>query len=112
MMAAKWLMPYMPRLLTVNEPPVNSSGFRRLTLARPASSTISAAMADSGFTSASRTMGVTRPPSVATATEMSAPAWYSMASSCQLTFTSGTSRNASAAARTMKSLTDSFTAPP
>ena len=40
---------------------------------------------------------------------MSAPAWYSMASSCQLAFTSGI--RSAAAARTMKSLTDSLMAP-
>ena len=60
-------MPYMPRLLTVSEPPVYSAGLSERLRARSARSRASAEMADSPFLSASRMMGVMRPSSIATA---------------------------------------------
>ena len=76
MMAANCLMPNMPRLEMVKPPPWNSSSFSLPALARAARSFISVAICARPFMSALRTIGVIRPRSVATATEMStAPYW-------------------------------------
>ena len=64
-------MPNMPRLLIEKPPPWNSSGFSLPSLARLARSFISLEMVDRPFWSALRTIGVIRPPSIATATETS-----------------------------------------
>ena len=57
-----------------------------------------------------RSTGVTRPPSVATAIDMSTDRYASSPSSVQVTLASGTSPNAAATAASTKSLTDTFTA--
>ena len=59
--------------------------------------------------SACLTMGVIKPPSVATATEMSTVSFCSMWVPVQNELASGTSRKASAAATMTKSLTDTWT---
>ena len=59
--------------------------------------------------SASFTIGVIKPPGVATATEMSTVSLATMLLPSQNELASGTSRNANAAATMTKSLTETFT---
>ena len=59
--------------------------------------------------SASFTIGVIKPPGVATATEISTVSLATMLLPSQNELASGTSRNANAAATMTKSLTDTFT---
>ena len=59
----KWLTPYMPRLETEKLPPWYSSGFSLPSRARPASSFISLAICARPLLSASKIIGVIRPPS-------------------------------------------------
>ncbi len=70
--ASNCVMPYMPRLEMLKLPPWYSSGFSLPSRARAARSFISAEICSSPLFAASRTTGVIRPPSMATATEMSA----------------------------------------
>src|SRR6185437_13142344 len=67
--------------------------------------------ANSFLPSAPRSTGVTSPPSVATAIDMSTDRYVTRPSSLQVTLASGTSPKAAAAAATTKSLTDTFTGP-
>ena len=72
MIEAKLLMPNMPRLEIEKVPPWNSSGFSLRARARAARSYISVAIWARPLVSAARMIGVIRPPSMATATAMSA----------------------------------------
>ena len=74
MMAVKSRMPYEPRLVIVKVAPVYSSGLRRFTRARAMSSLNSRSMAITPLAPQSRTTGVMRPSSWATARPMSARA--------------------------------------
>ena len=108
MTAMKESTPYMPRLDTVTEPPVYSSGLSALRRARSASSLASAAITDRDFPSASRMTGVMSPSSMATAIPTS-PVWNCrMRSPWSETFTFGTLCSASPAALTMKSFTETL----
>ena len=108
MIAANSLMPYMPRLETLKVPPWYSSGASPMGLARarPASSFTSAEISARPLPSALRTMGVTSPSSMATATETSALLYWRSVPSTQEALAAGTLRSASAAARITKSLTE------
>ena len=95
----------------VSVPPSRSSRPSLPALARPTESLIFADSADSDSDVTSRSTGVIRPFSLATATATSTVGGVSTASSVQITFISGTSRNASAAAFTMRSLTEILVVP-
>mmetsp|Transcript_28704 Transcript_28704/g.80803 ORF Transcript_28704/g.80803 Transcript_28704/m.80803 type:complete len:222 (+) Transcript_28704:260-925(+) len=100
----------MPRLLTEKEPPTNSSGFSLFSRARPARSFTSAEICCRVFELAPFTIGVMRPPGVATATEMSAAGCCTAEAvlASHVVLTSGTSISASATARITKSLTETL----
>ena len=102
-------VPYMPRFETESVPPSSSSCRSRRSLARPARSCDSLAISDRRFPSTPRSTGVTSPPSVATAIDISTEPCSSMPSSLHVTLASGTSRNAAPAAMTTKSLTEILT---
>mmetsp|Transcript_6924 Transcript_6924/g.12561 ORF Transcript_6924/g.12561 Transcript_6924/m.12561 type:complete len:395 (+) Transcript_6924:73-1257(+) len=89
------------------DPPVYSSGLSLLSRARVASSLTVADISGRLLVLAALTMGVMRPPGVATAMEMSAASCSCalLVAASHVAFTSGTSISASAAARTTKSFT-------
>ena len=69
-MAEKLLTPNIPKLEMVKVPPVNSSGFSLLSLARPAMSLISVAISYRPFRLVFLSTGAISPWSVCTATDM------------------------------------------
>ena len=75
MMAEKRSTPIMPRLLTQKVPPVNWSGLSFLSLARRPSDLASELIAKIDLAWASRTTGVIRPSSMATAKDTWAAPW-------------------------------------
>ena len=97
-------MPTIPRFEIVKLPPWISCALSGPARARSASERISALIVRRLFASASRTMGVTSPPGVATAPLTSTPACRCTASSPHEALIPGTSFSASATARTRKSL--------
>ena len=109
MIAENSAVPYMPRLDTVKVPPSSSCWRSFRSRARAASAADSLAITDSRMPSTPRSTGVTRPPSVATAIDMSTDRYASSPSSVQVTLASGTSPNAAATAASTKSLTDTLT---
>ena len=109
MIAENSAVPYMPRFETAKVPPSSSCCSSLRSLARCASAADSRAIADSRMPSTPRSTGVTRPPSVATAIDMSTDRYATSPSSDQVTLASGTSPNAAATAAITKSLTDTFT---
>lgn len=72
MIAVNWLIPYIPKLETVNVPPWYSSGLSLPSRALEASALVSAEMVARPLEPTSLMMGVMRPVGVATATQMSA----------------------------------------
>ena len=73
MIAEKLETPYIPRFEIVVAPPMYCSGFSFFAFAFAASSFISWLIIATDFSSAPRITGVMRPPSMATATEISEP---------------------------------------
>ena len=90
----------IPRLLTLKLPPVNSCGFKPPFRARPASSRTSSPIAVNDLASAPRTIGVIKPPSVATAmaTSTSGSVTADALASSHLAFTFGDALSALATA--------------
>lgn len=80
MMAVNWLIPYIPKLDTVNVPPWYSSGLSLPSRALEASDLVSAEMEARPLDPTSLMMGVMRPVGVATATQMSARLYLTLAS--------------------------------
>jgi hypothetical protein len=111
MIAPNSSVPNMPRLVTVSVPPSSSSCRRLPALARSTRSRTAAASAEIDLSSTPVTTGVTSPRSVATATAMSTEENDRTASGVQITFMSGTSTCAWAAALISRSLTEIGTVP-
>jgi hypothetical protein len=107
-MAVKFLIPNIPRLEIVKDPPWNSWGRSLFFLARPASSFTSLLMLANPFESAFFTMGVIKPLGVATAMQMSTVLNCRMLVSFHPLLTSETSRKARLDALMTKSLTESL----
>src|SRR5690606_5374726 len=97
--------PNMPRLLTLNVPPLISCSDSLPSRALPASSRASRPISETLLRSASLTTGTTRPSSTATTTPTLTRLWKSRFSSVKETFTAGCSRSATAAAFTIRSFT-------
>ncbi len=108
MMAVNSSIPNIPRFEMLKVAPVYSSGWSFFSRARPASSRTSAPIWAAPLRSASRTTGVMRPSSTATAT----PTWTRwnrlMWSSCHWALTSGWRLSARAVALISRSLTETL----
>ena len=64
-------IPIIPKFDTVNEPPLYSSGFNFFSLALPANSFVHIDISFNPFEPTSETIGVIKPPSIATAKQTS-----------------------------------------
>jgi hypothetical protein len=104
MTASKFSTPIIPRLEIARLPPWYSWGLSFFILARAAKSFISADRADNDLVSASRSTGVKRPPSTATATATSDGLSFKIRSPAHTALALGTVCSASAQALMMKSL--------
>ena len=110
MIGVNSVIPYMPRLVTVNVPPVHSSGESVPARARAARSGAGGDLADAQR-SAPRITGTMRPASSATATPMFDFVPHDDPVSFRTEFTRGCSRSAVAAAFTTKSVMETLLSP-
>lgn len=108
MIAVKWSTPNIPKLLSVNVPPMNSEGCSLFSFAFTMSSPISEAIYSSPLLSARFTIGVISPLSVCTATDISTSEYSRIKSPIHDELVSGTAFAASAAALISSTFTDNF----